>query len=119
MLRAREEIPMAIHRFAKAAVAAAILLIAASSAGVSRDKTEGYPTGFTATGPNGYVYVAPSYQPLPPYFPYAGVYSGGYYPPPVGFGSPYYSGYRDPNYRFYGPGVRDFLRNGGADFYGW
>lgn len=85
----------------------------------ARDKTEGFPPGYTATGPNGYVYVAPSYQPAVPYSPYGGFYTSGYLPPPVGFGSPYYSGYNDPNYGLYGPGVREFLRYGGADFYGW
>jgi hypothetical protein len=47
------------------------------------------------------------------------VYLGGYAPPPVGFGSPSYNGYNDPYYGYYGPGVRQFLRYGGADFYGW
>lgn len=117
--RVRKEIPMSIDRLAKGIIAAGVLLAAASSTGLSKDKTEGYPPGYTATGPNGYVYVAPSYQATPPFYPYGGLYQGGYAPPPVGFGSPYYNGYADPNYGFYGPGVRQFLNYGGTDFYGW
>jgi hypothetical protein len=46
---------------------------------------------------------------------------GAYYRalPPYGFGSPYYNGYGDPYYYNYGQGARQFLRMGGADFYGW
>ena len=110
---------MSIRRFTTGSVPTAVLMCAATSTGLSRDKTEGYPPGYTPTGPNGYVYVAPSFQAPAPYYPYGGLYLGGYAPPPVGFGSPFYNGYNDPNYGLYGPGVRDFLRNGGADFYGW
>jgi hypothetical protein len=110
---------MSVHRIVTSVIAGAVLLTAVNSTGFSRDKTEGYPPGYTATGPNGYVYVAPSYQAVPPYYPYGGIYLGGYAPPPVGFGGPYYNGYNDPYYGYYGPGVRQFLRYGGADFYGW
>jgi hypothetical protein len=72
----------------------------------------------------GYVYYPPSAWVAPPlYGPYYAspyVY-GAYYRalPPYGFGSPYYNGYGDPYYYSYGPGARQFLRMGGADFYGW
>lgn len=74
--------------------------------------------------PGGYVYYPPTGWAVPPlispYYirPYG--YGAYYRPlPPYGFGSPYYSGYHDPNYYGYGRGTRDFLRFGGADFYGW
>jgi hypothetical protein len=74
----------------------------------------------------GYVYAPPTVwavpPPVAPYYvaPYGYGY-GAYYRPmaPYGFGSPYYSGYNDPYYYGYGPGTREFLRFGGADFYGW
>jgi hypothetical protein len=76
-------------------------------------------------GPHGgYTYIAPHGWAIPP-APYYGGYGFGYGPsywralPPYGFGSPYYNGYNDPYYYSYGRGVRDFLRMGGADFYGW
>lgn len=83
-----------------------------------------YPPGYTATGPNGYVYVAPQQLPAPPAYvapPLHGFGAAWYGSPlpPIGFGSPYYNGYSDPNYPLYGPGVREFLDFGGADFYGW
>lgn len=118
--------------FRKISITAAIATAAfcASSPSHSAEDPLGkYPTGYTFKGPNGYVYVAPPYAPAAPVyrFPYghsygrygAGYYGGAYLPPPVGFGSPFYNGYNDPNFAFYGPGVREFLRNGGADFYGW
>jgi len=110
---------MLFLRQATQIAAATILLVAVSSVASSSDKTRGYPQGYTPTGPNGYVYIAPQFQALPPYTPYGGLYSGGYQPAPVGFGSPYYNGFNDLNYGFYGPGVRQFLYFGGADFYGW
>jgi hypothetical protein len=48
---------------------------------------------------------------------YGSYYYGGL--PPYGFGSPYYNGHGDVYSYRYGRGVRDFLRFGGADFYGW
>ena len=75
----------------------------------------------------GYVYYPPTTWVGPPYVP--GYYPGPYVPsygayyygglPPYGFGSPYYSGYNDVYSYRYGRGVNDFLRLGGADFYGW
>lgn len=80
----------------------------------------------------GYVYEAPSVYRLPPYA--VGMYHHpppAYYVaplprarlyqplPPAGFGSPYYNGYNDPYFPSYGPGMREFLHFGGADFYGW
>jgi hypothetical protein len=79
----------------------------------------------------GYVYQAPQAWVVPPYYGYGGYsgpYSGygsyyrpyyGWSIPPYGFGSPYYNGYNDPNFYSYGPGMREFLQMGGADFYGW
>jgi hypothetical protein len=76
--------------------------------------------------PRGYVYYPPTTWVAPPYATY---YYPAWYPPafrafgpslpPYGFGSPYYNGYNDPYAYQYGPGVRQFLRFGGADFYGW
>lgn len=78
---------------------------------------------YQPTGPNSYVYHATSYWATPPYYaPYGYGYGAshwGYEMPPVGFGSPYYSGYNDPYFGLYGPGVQEFLYFGGADFYGW
>jgi len=98
----------------------------ASAKAPSRHEIDSYPPGFTSDGKGGYVYVAPSIGAVPPVVPYvapygygAAYYGSGYLPPPVGFGSPYYNGYNDPNYGLYGPGVREFIRYGGADFYGW
>jgi len=77
------------------------------------------------TGPNGYVYDAQSYYRRPPLYAPGGYYGGwsgsryGRAMPPYGFGNPGYNGYNDPYYNSYGSGVRDFLRFGGADFYGW
>lgn len=70
----------------------------------------------------GYVYYPPPRwaTPAPAYFP--GRYLGTYYGlplPPYGFGNPYYNGYNDPLLNAYGPGVRQFLLFGGANFYGW
>jgi hypothetical protein len=111
---------MSIRPWACRTVATVTLFLTVSGLGAARDRTEGYPPGYTATGPNGYVYVAPSYQPAVPYYdPYFGIGANGYLPPPVGFGRPYYNGSNDPNYGVYGPGVREFLRYGGADYYGW
>jgi hypothetical protein len=110
---------MSIHKAVIGCVAVAVLLIVASSSGLSKDKTRGYPLGYTSTGPNGYVYVAPPSVVVPPVYPYGGYFGRGYALPPVGFGSPYYSGFNDPSYGLYGPGVREFLYFGGADFYGW
>jgi hypothetical protein len=72
----------------------------------------------------GYVYYPPTgWAVPPPIVPYYGgpyVYGANYRAlPPYGFGSPYYYGYNDPYFYSYGRGVRDFLRMGGADFYGW
>jgi len=73
----------------------------------------------------GYVYYPPTGWAAPPPI---GYYPGPYFPGyglyyqrlrPYGFGSPYYNGYNDPYYYSYGPGLREFLRFGGADFYGW
>lgn len=80
---------------------------------------------YTPTGPNGYIYEAGRGWMQPPL--YQGYYGYGYSPyarygramPPYGFGNPSYNGYNDPYYGTYGPGVREFLRFGGADFYGW
>jgi hypothetical protein len=69
--------------------------------------------------PRVWVYEPPSIQPLPPQYPYAYGADRLYRPPPVGFGSPYYNGFNDPYFDLYGPGVREFLWFGGADFYGW
>jgi len=114
--------------FITAAVAAAAQCLT-SAARSAEDPLGKYPPGYTATGPNGYVYVAPSTAPAMPAYPYpygtsyggfgAGYYGRAYWPPPVSFGSPFYNGYNDPNYALYGPGVREFLQYGGADFYGW
>jgi hypothetical protein len=98
-----------------------------SAATPNRYQIDSYPPGYTTDGQGGYVYVSPSVGALPPVVPYyapaygvgTAYFGSGYLPPPVGFGSPYYSGYNDPNYGLYGPGVREFLRYGGADFYGW
>jgi hypothetical protein len=62
-------------------------------------------------------WAAPSYVPGPYVPSYGAYYYGGL--PPYGFGSPYYNGYSDVYSYRYGPSVRDFLRFGGADFYGW
>lgn len=85
------------------------------------------PERYYPTGPygNGYVYYAPSVRwvnpapaysvsPAPVYYGYGqrGI-------PPYAYGSPTYNGYGDPYYPTYGRGVREFLRFGGADFYGW
>jgi hypothetical protein len=89
---------------------------------------QGRPGTYIPTGPNGYIYYAPQAWAAPPpyYAPYYGY--GGYGPgywasprrlQPMGFGSPYYNGYNDPYYPTYGPGVREFIDFGGADFYGW
>lgn len=118
-----------LSRFLMIATFAAAAVCVASPARSAEDPLGKYPVGYTAKGPNGYVYVAPSYAPALPVapYPYGYAYGGvgaGYYGrasllPPAGFGSPFYNGYSDPNYRFYGRGVRQFLRFGGADFYGW
>lgn len=105
-----------------------------------------YPPSLHApVPPGGYVYDAPSAYPRTPVYvqpipqawgyparggyPYQYGYSYGYgaYPgyipraatPPYGFGNPNYNGYNDPYKASYGPGVREFIRWGGADFYGW
>jgi hypothetical protein len=102
------------------AVAAFAMAVEASP---ERAEAQYYQAGrMTWTGPNSYVYDATSYYRRPPVYYYPGY--GSYYGysralPPYGFGSPYYSGYNDPYYGSYGPGVREFLRFGGADFYGW
>jgi len=115
--------------------------VACGHASAAQDPLGRYPPGYTATGPNGYVYVPPSYGAVPPLYGYgyggygyggfgyggfgygyglgSGYYGRAYWPPPAGFGSPFYNGYNDPNYPLYGPGVREFLNWGGADFYGW
>jgi hypothetical protein len=80
--------------------------------------------GYAPLPHGGNVYQAPSGWTVPPYYSYR-AYGYGYRPyygwslPPYGFGSPYYNGYNDPYYYSYGPGVRQFLRMGGANFYGW
>ena len=72
-------------------------------------------------GPRGgYVYYPPTTWVGPPYGYYYGPVAPYYRPlPPYGFGSPYYNGYNDAYSWRYGPGVGQFLRMGGADFYGW
>ncbi len=71
----------------------------------------------------GYVYYPPPRwaTPAPAYYPgrYRGTYYYGRPLPPYGFGNPYYNGYNDPLLNAYGPGVREFLVFGGANFYGW
>ncbi len=100
----------------------ALLLFTVPGATPARAQAPGYWR--IANG--GYVYYPPRAWSVPPPVPYySGGYGFGYRPyawrvlPPYGFGSPYYNGYNDPYYYSYGPGVRDFLRMGGADFYGW
>ena len=107
----------------------AFLVAAAAFAGAwmgsgREAKAQYYQAGrMTWTGPTSYVYDATSYYRRPPayYYPGYGGYYGGYSRalPPYGFGSPSYNGYNDPYYGSYGPGTREFLRFGGADFYGW
>lgn len=104
-------------------VLAAVFAIVVNSADAQWYRVERY----TPTGPNGYVYDAASGWIAPPTYGYG--YAPGYYGyyggyttpqlPPLGFGSRWYDGYNDPYYYSYGPGVREFLRFGGADFYGW
>ena len=112
--------------FATAILGVTMLAGLASAKAPNRYQIDSYPPGFTSDGKGGYVYVAPSVGAVPPVVPYAApygagsaYYGSGYLPPPVGFGSPYYNGYNDPNYGLYGLGVREFIRYGGADFYGW
>ena len=101
----------------------------------------------SASAQTGYIYEPYSFHPAPPAYAPAYGYGYGYYNgfvpysaayysarsygygfglsgysralPPYGFGSPYYSGYNDPYFHSYGPGIREFLYFGGADFYGW
>ena len=106
------------------ATAAVTCLFSRSSA-----SAQGVSAGtMTWTSPNSYVYEANSYYLRPPVVPHyggyygygRGYYGGGYRPlAPYGFGNRNYNGYNDPYYRSYGPGVQEFLRFGGADFYGW
>jgi len=112
------------HRLVFLAVAGAALMAGQVSMFGAEDPLGKYPPGYTQVNPRTYVYVPPSYVPVPPLTAYGYGYGpfyggGGYLPPPIGFGSPYYNGYGDPAYPLYGPGVQDFLRFGGADFYGW
>jgi hypothetical protein len=101
--------------------AIAALLLAFSEAAPAQ--AQPHPGGYWPLPHGGYVYQAPQGWPVPP--PYYRGYGLGYgrYSwralPPYGFGSPYYNGYNNPYYYSYGPGVREFLRFGGADFYGW
>ena len=103
-----------------------IAVVAALTFAVSVEAQAQYYGGWY--GPKrGYVYYPPTTWVGPPYVP--GYYPGPYVPsygayyygglPPYGFGSPYYNGYNDGYSYRYGRGVRDFLRLGGADFYGW
>jgi hypothetical protein len=109
---------MILHRTGLAVLAASVLSAAVGLAEGGRP-TGNYPRS-RAEIPRITVYAPPSYQAIPPPTPYASGYWGGLrYQPPMGFGSPYYNGYNDPYFRSYGPGVQEFLRFGGADFYGW
>lgn len=83
---------------------------------------------YIPTGPNSYVYDRTwGHDRTPDYYdPGAYRWGYGYRPytgyralPPYGFGDPSYTGYNDPYYHTYGPAVQDFLRFGGADFYGF
>lgn len=107
---------------------AATALVAALAIGSTATAQRLNAGSMTWTSPNGYIYNANSYYLNPPYYPsyygYGGSFGRGYYGrsgplPPYGFGSRHYNGYNDPYYGSYGPGVREFLRFGGADFYGW
>lgn len=112
--------------FATCLLGLSLISSVASAKAPNRYEIDSYPPGYTSDGKGGYVYVAPSYGAVPPVAPYGygaaygyGYYGTGYTPAPLGFGNPYYNGYNDPNYGLYGPGVREFLHFGGADFYGW
>lgn len=106
-----------------AARLASILAIVAAFCWETRAQAQGNVQVWT--GPlrhYGYTYYPPSGWAVPPPAYYPGSWYGGYYGralPPYGFGSPYYNGYNDPYFYSYGPGVREFLLFGGADFYGW
>jgi hypothetical protein len=72
----------------------------------------------------GYVCQAPGGWAVLPYsscrtYPYPYRPHLGWSLPPYGFGSPHYNGHNDPYNYSYGPGVRQFLQMGGANFYGW
>jgi len=94
----------------------ATLLIGLTCTFVAHAQTYPLNRGYIYDAPRGWVMPPP----VSPYYlaPYG---YGAYYRPlaPYGFGSPYYNGYNDPYYYGYGPGTRQFLRFGGADFYGW
>ena len=106
----------------RACLTAVVIAVMALNFG-SRADAQGYVSVWY--GPvrhYGYAYYPPSGWAVPPPAYYPSPWYGGYYGralPPYGFGSPYYNGYNDPYFYSYGPGMREFLQFGGADFYGW
>ena len=124
-------------------IGAAIFLLAAAAVA---EEANPFPYRYRWTDASGYTYYTPAdlyryrgfrygsrvsgYSPpgywgaVPPAgfgygYSYWGSPRSGYDLPPYGFGQPGYTGYNDPLLPTYGPGVQDFLRFGGADFYGW
>lgn len=123
---------------------AAIALLAFTS---SSEAANPFPYRYRWTDPSGYTYYTPGdvyrypgygygsrvsgYVPrpsayywgaMPPVgfgYGYGTLGRRAYDLPPYGFGNPYYSGYNDPLLPTYGPGIQEFLKFGGADFYGW
>ena len=108
---------------------ATVAAIAVATQGAARAQDYSFNERYRPTGPNGYVYEAQRQWTVPPPYYGPGAYYGSpygygrygslYAMPPYGFGSRYYNGYNDPAFPTYGPGVQEFLRFGGADFYGW
>jgi hypothetical protein len=111
--------------------AALLLIIAVGMSGTANGQEYFFGERYIPTGPNGYIYdrtwghtsrpyYGYGYRPRYSAYGYAAPYSRAYRPlAPYGFGNRNYTGYNDPYYYSYGPGVREFLDFGGADFYGW